>query len=207
MEDNSQATPLGQGASPRSPQGHLQRCYPAIPCLLSLGSLLRAGWKWGRWRHCLSSGLLGLLSAEVRASAGLFLPHLICKRKMRSKGRESCCDSPSHWSRHTSSPRSPQWRTGGGPGADTSFHERKNPACDMMSNFQPSNCPGRPRPLNSALPKWREQGGGPPAGRALKARSMSPACVEDGFAWETQEFPYSAHQACLLMTALGVRHF
>lgn len=203
MEDNSQATPLGQRAPPHYPQGHLQRPHAShhlAPCSGQGGSegdgdIVCLVVSWACWVR------------RYEQVLGFLFPRLICKRKMRSKGRESCCDSPSHWSRHTSSPRSPQWRTGGGPAADTSFHERKNPACDMMSNFQPSNCPGRPRPLNSALPKWREQGGGPPAGRALKARAMTPACVEDGFAWETQEFPYSAHQACPLMTALGVRHF
>lgn len=58
------------------------------------------GSEWDGDIVCLG-GLLGLLSTEVWASAGLFLPHLICKRKMRSKGRERPCYSPLHWSLHT----------------------------------------------------------------------------------------------------------
>lgn len=92
MEDNNQATPLGQGAFPHYPQGTLLRRYP-VPLITWLPARGRVE---VREMEALSSGLLGLLSAEVRASAGLFLPHLICKRKMRSKGRESACDSPSH---------------------------------------------------------------------------------------------------------------
>ena len=115
----------------------------------------RGGVEVSRMRYCLSLQSPGPAEHRDISRCSAIPPHPICKKKMRWRNRgerlgDFLCIDHSH-------PIISVITVECGQRAQlkmrTCLLGRKNQACDVMSNFQPPNCPGRPHLLNSGLPK------------------------------------------------------